>query len=103
MKKNLSETTSTKLYRAKKWGTNIRQQCIKNKRLSDYIYSTAILECKICVMSIKTGQFIKLCKIIKNDVKANRIICFFVFTGNKGVFGTQSNIHGGFFLTAKSR
>ena len=28
MKKNLSITTTTKLYLAKKWETNIRQQCI---------------------------------------------------------------------------
>ena len=28
MKKNLSITTTTKLYPAKKWETNIRQQCI---------------------------------------------------------------------------
>ena len=38
--KNLSKTTTTKLYPAKKWETNIRQQCIKNKCLSD-IYSIA--------------------------------------------------------------
>ena len=29
MKKNLSKTTTTKLYPAKKWETNIRQECIK--------------------------------------------------------------------------
>ena len=28
--KKLSKTTTTKLYSAKKWETNIRQQCIKN-------------------------------------------------------------------------
>ena len=41
--KKLSKTTTRKLYPAKKWETNIRQQCIKNKRLSDYIYSSTTL------------------------------------------------------------
>ena len=36
MKKNLPKTTTTKFYPAKKWERNIRQQCLKNKRLSDY-------------------------------------------------------------------
>ena len=43
----------------------------KNKCLSDNIYSTATLKCNVCLMSIKTGQFIelyiffkKLCKIV---------------------------------------
>ena len=51
-KKNLSKTT-TKLKQAKTWETDIRQQCIKNKCLSDYIYATATLQCKVCLMSIK--------------------------------------------------
>ena len=34
----------------------------KNKNLSDYIYSSATLQCKICLISIKTGQFKKLHK-----------------------------------------
>ena len=37
MKKNLSKTTTTKLYPARKWKTNIRQQCINIRHLSDYI------------------------------------------------------------------
>ena len=41
-KKNLSKTTTTKLYSAKKWETSIRQQCIKNKRLSD-LYALLLL------------------------------------------------------------
>ena len=36
IKKNLSKTTTKKLYPAKKWETNLRQQCMKNKRLPDY-------------------------------------------------------------------
>ena len=77
MGKNLSKTTSTKLYPAKKWETNISQQCIKNKRLSDYIYSIATLQCKVCLMPIKTGKFIKSNEIIENYVKSYERICFF--------------------------
>ena len=43
MKKKLSKATTKKIYQAKKWETNIRQQCIKNKRLPDYIYSIVTL------------------------------------------------------------
>ena len=43
MKKNLSKATFTKLYPVKRWEANARQQCIKNKRLSDYIYFRATL------------------------------------------------------------
>ena len=43
MKKNLSETTTAKIYPVKKWETNIRQQCIKNNYLSNCIYSIAAL------------------------------------------------------------
>ena len=39
-----------------------KEQCIKNKRLSDYIYSIANLQRKVCLMSTKAGQFIKSCK-----------------------------------------
>ena len=49
-------------------------------------------------MSIKTGQFIKLYKIIDNHKK---FVSFF-FEGNIGVFGTKSNIYGGTFLQTKS-
>ena len=56
--KNLFKTTTTKFFPAKKWKTNKRhkqqqqqqqkqritnKQCIKNKRHSDYISSSAIL------------------------------------------------------------
>ena len=34
--KDLSKTTTTKLYPTKKWETNLKQQCVKNKRLFDY-------------------------------------------------------------------
>ena len=44
MKKNLSKTTTTKLFPAKKWETNIRQQYKKTKRLSDYNYSIATVK-----------------------------------------------------------
>ena len=40
IQKNLSKTTTSKLYPAKKWETNIRQECIKTNN-SDYIYSSA--------------------------------------------------------------
>ena len=40
----------------------------KNKPLSDYIYSIATLYCKVGLMPIKTGQFIKLCKIISHNL-----------------------------------
>ena len=42
MKKNLSKTSTTKLYPAKKWDTK-KATMDKNKRLSDYIYSIATL------------------------------------------------------------
>ena len=35
-----------------------QEQCIKNKRFSDYIYSFAALNCKVFLMSTKAGQFI---------------------------------------------
>ena len=41
--KKLPKTTTTKLYPAKKWETNLRQQRIRNKRLFDYIYVIATL------------------------------------------------------------
>ena len=37
---------------------------MKNKGLSNYIYSVATLQWKVCLMSIKIGQFLKLYKII---------------------------------------
>ena len=62
--KNLPKSTTMKTYPVKKWETNIRQQCIKNKRLSDYLYTSTTWQYKVCLMSIKTVQFIKLHKII---------------------------------------
>ena len=62
--KHLSKTTTKKFYPAKKWETNIRKQCIENERLSDYIYSIATLWCTVSSRFIKTGQFIKLYKIM---------------------------------------
>ena len=46
------------------------QQHIRKKRFSDDICSIATLSCKVCLMSIKTRQFIKLyifrnCKFIE--------------------------------------
>ena len=70
-KKKLSKTTTTKLYPANKWETNIRQQCVKNKRLVLYL-----LYC----------YFIKPFKIFDNK-QSNRVD-----------FGTQSNIYGGAFF-----
>ena len=32
---------------------NIKQQCKKNKDLSDNIYSSANLQCRVCLVSIK--------------------------------------------------
>ena len=61
MKKNLSKAITTKLYPAK--------ECIKNKRLSDYIYSIANLQCKVCLTSTKAEQFIK-----ENNVKTCKMI-----------------------------
>ena len=43
MEKKLRKTTTAKLYLTKKQETNIRQECIKNKHLFDYIYSSATL------------------------------------------------------------
>ena len=60
----------------------------KNKRLSDYIYTIGNLECKVCLMSIKTGQFmefIKLCKIIK-------IICFFLCRQQGRLWNTVAHL-----------
>ena len=37
---------------------------IKNKHLSVYISSIATLQCKVCLMSAKAGQFIKSYKIM---------------------------------------
>ena len=67
----------------------------KNKPLSDYIYSIATLYCKVGLMPIKTGQFIKLCKIISHN------LFLFYITANRGVFGTQTNIYGGVSLRKK--
>ena len=41
------------------------EQCIKNKHLSDDIYSIANLLRKVCLMYTKAEQFIKSYKIIK--------------------------------------
>ena len=41
-----------------------KKQCMKSKRLSDYIYSIAILQCKVCLISTKAGHFIKSYKIM---------------------------------------
>ena len=41
-----------------------KEQCIKNKRLSNCIYSIATLYRKVCLMSTKAGQFIKSYKIM---------------------------------------
>ena len=43
MKKNLSKTTTTKLYPVKEFEKKKKEQCVKNKRLSDYIYPNANL------------------------------------------------------------
>ena len=67
MKENLSTTTTTKLYPAKKWKTNIRQQCIKiNISLILFTSATYLLlySAKFFLMSIKIAQFLKLYKII---------------------------------------
>ena len=65
-KKDLFERTTTKLYPAKKWETetNMRQQCIKNKGLSDCVYCITTLWCKMYLMFIKSWQCIKLFKIV---------------------------------------
>ena len=60
IKKKLSKTTTTKFYPAKKWEINMRQQCIKNKRLSLHLLYYYFLTQSL---SIKTEQFIKLCNI----------------------------------------
>ena len=41
-----------------------KEQWMKNKRLSDYIYSLATLQCKACLMSTKAGQLTKSYKIM---------------------------------------
>ena len=41
-----------------------KKQCMKSKRLSDYIYSIATLQCKVCLISTKAGHFIKSYKIM---------------------------------------
>ena len=62
-KKNLSKTT--KLYPAKISEANIKQSRLKNKGLPDYVYSVIFtLEFKVCLMSMKTRQFMKLYKIM---------------------------------------
>ena len=61
VKQNLSKTTTAKLYPVKKWATRINNNALSD--VSDYIYSIATLQCKVCLMSIKTGHFIKLYKI----------------------------------------
>ena len=87
-KKKLSKTT-TRFNPAKKWERSIRQQCIKNKRLFDYIYTIATSWFEVCLMSIKTAQFdIKLCKIIWDN------LFLFSLQVAEGVFGTQTNIYG---------
>ena len=63
MKKNLSKTTTAKLYPEKEC-KKTQGTIHKNKRLSDYIYSIANLRRKVCLMSTKAGQFIKSYKIM---------------------------------------
>ena len=63
-KKSLPKTTTKKLYLAKKVRNRDKEQCMKNKRLSGYIYSLATLQCKVCLMCTKAGQFIKSYKIM---------------------------------------
>ena len=53
MKRNLSKTTTLKFYLAKKWEINIRQQVL---------FCFCLM---FCLMSIKTGQFIKYIKLSK--------------------------------------
>ena len=67
-KKNLPKTTTTttKLYPVKEYKKTHKKQCIKNKHISDYIYSIANLYCKVCLMSTKTAQFIKSYKSSKS-------------------------------------
>ena len=43
MKKNLSKTTSKKTLSSKEMLNRHKEQCIRNKCLSDYIYSLATL------------------------------------------------------------
>ena len=94
---NLSKTTNTKLYPVKKWEINIRQQCIQKKHLSDYIYSTTTLQCKVC-LTINTGQFITSYKIIYNYVKSNKIICFFFLHSKQRHFWNKvKHLRWGFF------
>ena len=58
--KNLSKTTTTKLYPAKKWETNIRQQYIKNKHLCLHL-----LYCYFIIQSLlNVYKNWKFCKII---------------------------------------
>ena len=40
----------------------------KNKSLADYIHAIPTLKCEVCLMSVKTGRFIKLYnKIMQNQ------------------------------------
>ena len=57
--KSQSNTTTAKLYPAKKWETNTRQQCIKNKHLSDCLLYCYFIIQKVYLVS---GQFIELHK-----------------------------------------
>ena len=63
MIKNFSKTTTTKLYPAKECKKH-KEKFIKNKHLSDYIYSIANLYRKVCLMPTKAGEFIKSYKIM---------------------------------------
>ena len=45
-------------------GNKHKEHYIKNKHLSDYIYSIATLQCKVWLMSIKVGQFIRSYRIM---------------------------------------
>ena len=64
------------------------------KRLYAYIYSSATLQCKDCLMYIKNRKFTKSYKIMWNHIRS--FVSVF-FTDNKRVFGTQSNIYDEFF------
>ena len=52
----------------------------------------ATLYCKVCLMSIKTGQFVKLYKIICNYVKPYKLCLFFLYRQQKRFWNTAGHL-----------
>ena len=73
--KNLSKTATAKLYPANKM-----EAMHKNKPLSGYIYSITTLQCKLCLIFVKTGHlfvtYIQLSQRLRHQIPNPRVLGF---------------------------